>query len=180
MSRLVILSGCSGGGKSTLLEELARRGHAIVEEPGRRIVAEEAPNGAALPWRNRTKFVQRLVAMAHADLGAAIEPQFGWMFFDRGLVDALAAYAHVTNTPLGRAPQAARFNRLVFLTPPWREIYRTDHERRHSFEEAVSEYDRLLAAYPALGFEPVILPKASLAQRADFVCEALAGRALPS
>ncbi|MPT22826.1 MAG: ATPase, partial [Starkeya sp.] len=41
MDRFVVISGCSGGGKSTLLTELARRGFAVVEEPGRRIVAEE-------------------------------------------------------------------------------------------------------------------------------------------
>jgi predicted ATPase len=29
----VVISGCSGGGKSTLLSELQRRGHAVVEEP---------------------------------------------------------------------------------------------------------------------------------------------------
>lgn len=49
--RCVVISGCSGGGKSTLLAELARRGHAVVEEPGRRIVeAELRGNGQAPPW----------------------------------------------------------------------------------------------------------------------------------
>lgn len=49
--RFVVLSGCSGGGKSSLLAALARRGHAVVEEPGRRIVAEETRSGgSALPW----------------------------------------------------------------------------------------------------------------------------------
>ena len=37
-SRHVILSGCSGGGKSTLLADLAGRGFGTVSEPGRRIV----------------------------------------------------------------------------------------------------------------------------------------------
>ncbi len=51
MDRFVVLSGCSGGGKSTLLAELRRRGHACVEEPGRRIIQEEARNGGqAVPW----------------------------------------------------------------------------------------------------------------------------------
>jgi predicted ATPase len=31
----VVISGCSGGDKSTLLIELGRRGYATVEEPGR-------------------------------------------------------------------------------------------------------------------------------------------------
>src|SRR5215475_13662756 len=33
--------------------------------------------------------------------------------------------------------------------PP--EIYTLDQERRHDFAEAVAEYDRLIAVYPALG-----------------------------
>jgi predicted ATPase len=41
MEWFVILSGCSGGRKSTLLAELGRCGHSIVEEPGRRIVKQE-------------------------------------------------------------------------------------------------------------------------------------------
>ncbi|WP_410012764.1 AAA family ATPase [Sodalis sp. C49] len=35
MNRLIVISGCSGGGKSTLLAELKRRGYTVVEEPGR-------------------------------------------------------------------------------------------------------------------------------------------------
>ena len=40
LNRLVAISGCSGGVKSTLLVELACRGFATVEEPGRRIMSE--------------------------------------------------------------------------------------------------------------------------------------------
>ncbi|GAB2176682.1 hypothetical protein DLREEDagr8_22400 [Dongia sp. agr-C8] len=51
MQRLVAISGCSGA-KSSLREELARRGPATAEEPGRRIVREEtAHGGTALPPR---------------------------------------------------------------------------------------------------------------------------------
>jgi predicted ATPase len=38
MERFVVISGCSGGGKSTLLKELAKRDHDVIDEPGRRIV----------------------------------------------------------------------------------------------------------------------------------------------
>jgi hypothetical protein len=72
MDRFVVISGCSGGGKSTLLAELARRGQAVVEEPGRRIVREErAGDGAALPWVDPAAFARRAVAMALADREAA-------------------------------------------------------------------------------------------------------------
>ena len=69
--RFIVLSGCSGGGKSTLLEELLRRGHAVVEEPGRRIVQQElAAGGSALPWLDLEAFARRAVALALADRAA--------------------------------------------------------------------------------------------------------------
>ena len=58
--RFVVISGCSGGGKSTLLSELGRRGYGTVEEPGRRIVREEMlGEGSALPWTDATAFARR-------------------------------------------------------------------------------------------------------------------------
>ena len=59
-------------------------------------------------------------------------------------------------------------------TPPWPEIYGTDPERRHGFDAAVAEYDRLTADYPALGYEPIVLPKTGVTERADFVLALLA------
>jgi predicted ATPase len=62
----------SGGGKSTLLAELGRRGHAIVEEPGRRIVQQELQQGGtALPWNNGQAFAHRAIAMALEDRASA-------------------------------------------------------------------------------------------------------------
>ncbi len=173
-ARFVILSGCSGGGKSTLLAELARRGFATVEEPGRRIVKQElASDGRALPWVDCVAFSRRAIAMALEDLEAA-ERREGWVFFDRGLIDAAAGLQHNTGEPaLENSVSPWRFHSQVFLTPPWSEIYETDPERRHDLGEALAEYARLLRVYPALGYEVVILPKISVAARADFVVGAL-------
>lgn len=173
MNRFVIISGCSGGGKSTLLAELGRRGHAIVEEPGRRIVAEElAGDMAALPWRDAAAFARRALIMARADLARA-RGQPGWTFFDRGLVDAAVALRHAAGTPLADSLGDDLYHPRMFLAPPWPEIFARDAARRHDLAGAISEYDRLAAAYPALGYEVVILPKASVAERAAFIFDAL-------
>ena len=69
MDRFVVISGCSAGGKSTLLAELSRRGHAVVEEPGRRIVQEELQGeGLALPWVDPIAFARRAITMSLEDL----------------------------------------------------------------------------------------------------------------
>ncbi len=174
MDRFVILSGCSGGGKSTLLEALKRRGHHVVAEPGRRIVTEElAGDGAALPWVDAAAFARRAIAMSLADREeAASVPDT--VFFDRGLIDAASALEHLTGEPaLASFGRLHRYNRHVFLTPPWPEIYAADHERRHDFSAAVAEYERLCAVYPRLGYEIHILPKVGVQQRADAVCSIL-------
>ena len=168
--RFVILSGCSGGGKSTLLAELARRGFATVEEPGRRIVREElATGGSALPWVDARAFLQRAVALSLEDrVRAAALP--GWVFFDRGLVDAASGLGALDgDDSLTRLGEVHRYHRTVFLTPPWPEIYVTDAERRHGLSDALVEYDRSLRDYPRLGYEIVILPKADVASRAGFM-----------
>lgn len=68
MDRYVVISGCSGGGKSTLLAELKRRGYAVFEEPGRKIIAEERlGSGRALSWVNLMAFAERAIEMSLED-----------------------------------------------------------------------------------------------------------------
>jgi predicted ATPase len=172
--RFVVISGCSGGGKSTLLMELAKRGHAVVHEPGRRIVKEElAGGGSSLPWVDGAAFARRAIELALADRAVASRLG-GWVFFDRGLIDAAAALQHLTGEPASATlREAHRYHRRVFIAPPWPEIYVKDPERRHGFDGAVAEYERLVEVYPSLGYEVVVLPKAETAERADFVMRVL-------
>lgn len=175
MDRFVVITGCSGGGKSTVLQELGRRGYATVEEPGRRIVREElASGGQALPWiGGGLAFVRRAVEMSLADRAAA-EHLEDCVFFDRGLIDAASGVTLLSGEPvLNTLGQAHRYNRSVFMTPPWPEIYVTDGERRHSLADAIPDYERLLGEYPALGYQPVILPKVSAAERCDLILRTL-------
>jgi len=174
LDRFVVITGCSGGGKSTLLAELGRRGHAVVPEPGRRIVEQElAGGGANLPWSNPEGFARRAVEMARADLDGARGE--GLVFFDRGLVDAGAALAHATGRPLPDRPGTSRsYDRTVFVAPPWPEIYGHDAARRHDLSEALEEYERLCAVYPDLGYDLVHLPRTGVGERADFVLAQLA------
>jgi predicted ATPase len=170
----VVISGCSGGGKSTLLAELARRGHVTVEEPGRRIVNQELlGDGSALPWVNPIAFARRAVALALADR-AALSAESGWVFFDRGLIDAAAALERLADEPtLAALAQAHRYHNQIFLAPPWPEIYVTDTERRHDLAEAIVEYNHLLRVYPSLGYDVFVLPRLGVPQRADFVLRTL-------
>lgn len=173
--RFVLITGCSGGGKSTLLAELKARGHQVVEEPGRRIVKHELETGGrAVPWLDATAFVNLAIATALADREAA-KAGAGWVFFDRGLIDAASALQNLTGLPVVKHLDALHpYNRQVFLAPPWPEIYVMDAERRHGFEAALAEYERVHREVLELGYDVMMLPKATVCARADFVLATLA------
>ncbi|MGL5117327.1 MAG: AAA family ATPase [Beijerinckiaceae bacterium] len=174
MDRFVVISGCSGAGKSSLLVALAALGFSTVEEPGRRIVrSATAADDQTLPWVDGVSFARRAVELALDDRKTASN-MAGKVFFDRGLVDACAALDHLTGErTLETLGLTHRYDRTVFLTPPWRAIFASDAERRHGFAEAVEEHDRLVAAYHDLGYELITLPKTTVQERADFMLDAL-------
>lgn len=175
MDRFVILSGCSGGGKTTLLAELHRRGYTVIEEPGQRIVREAMSSGGdAVPWKNMEAFLRRAITLATTDHAQASAQGQSWVFFDRGLIDAAAALQAITGEPILTALALRyRYHSRVFLVPPWPEIYQQNSERRHSMDVAVAEFERLQAIYPALGYTVSLLPKTCVRARADAVLNTL-------
>lgn len=170
INNFVVISGCSGGGKSTLLKALGACGHHVVEEPGRRIVKEErARGGDALPWASPEAFARRAVRLSLLDRADARD-RSGLVFFDRGLIDAASALEEMTGKPfLARLGRRHRYHETMFMAPPWPEIYVRDQERRHDLADAALEYRRLCRAYPSLGYKVHVLPKATIDDRVAFV-----------
>ena len=160
----VVISGCSGGGKSTLLSELASRGYSVVLEPGRQIVKEQiAIEGDALPWVNLQKFLELVLSRYLFQFNSQKESK-QFIFFDRGIVDAVQLDSSQPEY-FQHAARKFRYNRLVFLVPPWEEIFTGDPERKHNFESAKKEFDELLIKYKHFGYETVLIPKASVKTR---------------
>jgi predicted ATPase len=172
-NNFVVISGCSGGGKSTLLSELANRGYTIVPEPGRQIVKEQtAINGDALPWINLQKFLELALSRYLYQFNSHIESS-KFIFFDRGIIDAVQLDKQAEY--FQNAAKMFKYNRLVFLVPPWEEIFTSDSERKHDFESAKKEFDELLIKYKNFGYETILVPKSSVKERADFILEKLVG-----
>ena len=174
--RCVVISGCSGGGKSTLLAALKRNGFTVFEEPGRQIVKEQQfIGGGALPWSDARGFVELSASRAmHQRISAGREGRL--VFFDRGIVDALSFLEHLglaVPAHLEAAAQRLRYASTVFMTPPWREIFAGDAQRLHGFEEAVANYESLRRTYQRLGYQLVDLPKGPVELRLRYLVERL-------
>ena len=167
-----VLSGCSGGGKSTLLAELGRRGYSTFEEPGRQIVRNaQATGGDELPWVNPEAFAVKAIDMsviAFDDAGKLNGP----VFYDRSFVDSISYIAHLKGKLTSEHQQllnGRRYAQTVFLTSPWPEIFEPDAERQTSFASAVEEFERLQVSFVEFGYEIAILPKTSVEERVAFL-----------
>jgi predicted ATPase len=174
--KFVVLSGCSGAGKSSLLSELGNRGFPIYEEPGRQVVKEQLYiGGDALPWGNVSQFLELTISRSiHHIVTAARRNQLS--FFDRGIIDQVTGLAHL-GLPIPEHFAAAvrrfRYYEKVFMMPPWPEIFSNDDERKHSFEDALASYEAQLRTYQRFGYQIIFVPKLGVSARADFVLSQL-------
>jgi predicted ATPase len=178
-SKLYVITGGPGAGKTTLLRELERRGYATVSEVARQIIQEQVESGGdALPWADTAKYTALMLQRSVADFESYRSPAAA-TFVDRGIPDVLAYTGiislHRTSggqdavATIRQACQSCRYNPRVFIAPPWPEIYHPDAERKQTYEEAVRVYEQLTEAYQECGYQLLVLPQASVRERAQFV-----------
>lgn len=175
-NKLIVITGCSGGGKSTIIESLAKLGYSAISEAGRMIVKEELQkDNGALPWTDEIAFCNLLIKRSIAFFKKAQAMQHAKdniIFFDRSFLDAISFYqTNVTdnNHQYDNLIKEFRFDNPIFITPPWQEIYKQDNERKHLFETGVAEYERLKIFYPKYGYNIIDIPKNNVENRIDFI-----------
>jgi predicted ATPase len=178
VSRFVVVTGGPGSGKSTLLEALEREGFGRSVEAGRGIIQDQvAIGGRGVPWNDPALFAEMMLAWEMRSYHIA-EQQQGRIFFDRGVPD-VAGYLRLMKLPVPeyveKATETFRYNRRVFIAPPWDEIFQQDRERKQDFAEAVRTYEVLASTYAAYGYELVGIPRVAVEERARFVVQSMGG-----
>lgn len=176
-----VLTGASGSGKSSILDRLQRRGHLCVPEMGRQVVKDEVAAGSdGTPWQDGERFIELVLARS-IEAFQAIQERVRPVFFDRSIAECIGGALAAGRPPLPHRLEAARtfrYHPMVFVTPPWPEIYVNDAERRHSFEQGLQYHRAELAAYAHCGYRLVEVPRGPVEGRVDFILEQVA-RARP-
>ena len=163
-----VVTGGPGAGKTTLLDALSTYNVLCVPEVARQIIREQVEQGGtAVPWDDAVQYKELM-------LQRSIEGYLGIdtdlpVFFDRGIPDTLA-YAKLIGHPSpAEEGMRYRYNRDVFILPPWEDIYMTDSERKQTFQEAIDVFRRLADEYVSHGYNIIEVPLVSAEERAQFV-----------
>jgi len=169
-----VITGGPGGGKTSLLENLASKGYKFIPETARQIIRERISAGLA-PRPDALSFAQEIFRTdchnfnEHSDYSSVL-------FFDRSFVDSAwqlfcsnqDEYNKIKDTYL-----KIRYNNKVFITPPWKEIYQNDSERDQTYEDSIVVYERLRQWYLEHGYEVIVLPKDTIENRVKFILSQL-------
>lgn len=170
-----VITGGPGFGKSVLIEKLRELGYRVGGEIARQIIEQQtAEGGFLLPWKDGAGFEKRVMEERVNYLNSVDIDSVG--FSDRGLPDQ-AAFSWYKgkeiSTQLKAALEANHYAKKVFLTPPWRHIYRNDQIRTETFEEAVNIHRFIVKAYQDYGYELIELPFESPDKRIEFILKSI-------
>ena len=169
-----VITGGPGAGKTATLDALAARGFHCVPESARAIIRKRKESGLS-PRPSPEHFGAEMLKEDMARYrGTPIENHP--VFFDRGVCDALAflsLYGVTSVAEVEAHVKEFRYNDLVFLLPPWPEIYRKDAERDQSFTEAIAVYESLRQWYTHWRYHLVEVPRGNVEERADFILKTI-------
>jgi len=168
---MYIITGGPGSGKSTLIDALENNGYSRSIEAGRAIIQSQLQiGGLSLPWIDPASFAEWMLCWEINSYVNALRSE-GPVIFDRGIPDIIS-YLRFMNLPvpeyMERAVDLYRYNRKVFIAPPWESIFIQDNERKQTFGEARILFDILFKTYSAFGYDLIILPMETVEVRLQF------------
>ena len=127
-------------------------------------------DGTLLPWKDPRAF-QREILDRRIRFHQSVKPG-DLAFCDRGIPDqlAFAQYKGFGSPPaLLKAVEQYVYAPVVFVAPPWPEIYTVDSVRTESFDEACAIHQFVCDVYAGLGYELAEIPRGSVQERVQFI-----------
>ncbi|QQG44462.1 MAG: ATP-binding protein [Candidatus Roizmanbacteria bacterium] len=159
-----VITGAPCSGKTTLLQELEKKGYKVFYEWARIYIDQEIKKGKTLAQirKNELDFQRKIL-----QLKVAFEKKLNkknLVFMERGIPDSTAYFDLITkkNILLKKSLKKSYYKKIFLL-----ELldYQIDYARTESHEQAKSLENLLEKSYVELGLEVVRIPKMPLKKR---------------
>ena len=173
-TKRIVITGGPGTGKTSIINELKKRGFHCMEEISRQITLEAQKNGISqLFLEDPILFSERLLEGRMMQYNEVNTFQSSFVFMDRGIPDVIA-YMDYSKTPYPEkfvtACQDHTYDH-VFILAPWQEIYISDNERYETFDQALVIHQYLLETYQTYDYHLHDVPFGSIEKRTDFILD---------
>lgn len=171
----VAITGAPSSGKTSVIEELARRGFATQCEVARELIEALLKDGKSISEiretpKNAQELQRRIIDLKFAR-EKALDPE-RLVFMDRGMADSIT-YFRIAGLDTDEAERMSRIFRYktVFLFDRLPLV--KDGARIESEVEAARIDKMLEEDYRVLGYEPLRIPVMPITARADFILQSL-------
>ncbi len=175
-----ILTGTPGSGKTSVIKELEKLGHAVIHEAATDVISIDQAKGIEKPWEEPEFVDQICYTQKERQMNATGNLQF----FDRSpfCTYALGKYlSHWNNSDFKLSPvlldeierclKDRIYQNKVFFFENLGFIEHTD-ARKISFEDALIFEQIHLDVYKEFGFDIIMVPKGlTVTQRCEFILE---------
>jgi predicted ATPase len=166
-----IITGGPGSGKTNILEALKSLNYTCSDEASRQLIIEEVEQRSnCLPWVDLSCFADKVLDKMISSYKAT--PDHELTFYDRGIPDIIA-YLKVAGLIVPdhfyKAWQQYPYQNIVFILPPWQEIYINDSERWQTYAEAEQLYAGIMETYESLNFNLIEVPRLTVNERVNFI-----------
>lgn len=181
MAELIVVTGGSYSGKTSLVEELAARGHEVLPESAYEVIDELVKSHGLdeqAAWRrsNQLEFQRRITRRQHERETTARSRASRFVFCDRGALDGMA-YCRLAGIDwpedLSRLVGAARYAHVFVLATLSTFDPRPATGRTHSHEHSIRISSLLEEIYCSAAELVTHLPESSVADRTDAVIRAI-------
>lgn len=183
-TKRIVITGGPSVGKTSLIEYLESLGYVCFPEVIREFTMEETENKTTEHLKSNPivfaddsmRFNRRLIAGRSKQYQDSLLLKERYIFFDRGLPDVLAYMDYFDQSydaTFTKVCEEMPYD-MVFILPPWETIFAKDGERYESFEELLQLTDCLTERYTHFGNVPIVVPKATVAKRVEFILDQLA------
>ncbi|MBD0831661.1 AAA family ATPase [Aestuariibaculum sediminum] len=175
-TRKIVITGGPGTGKSSLINELSKRGYTCLEEISRQVTLQAQKEGIdQLFLNNPIQFSELLLNGRLKQFEDANSHEADTIFFDRGVHDVIAYLNYSGDTYPNHFVEACEQSvyDTVFILKPWEAIYTSDNERYENFSQALKIHEHLLNTYSTFDYHLNDVPFDTIENRVDYILNQL-------